>query len=251
MSTLKQGSSGPEVKDLQQKLKDLGFDPNGVEGNFGPGTTAAVIAFQKSKGLEADGKVGPNTLAAIQGGASASSVASASSGSSPSIISGGGTATATAPAAVGSVSVTSQKRLAKVHPKLSQAVTAVINTLAAEGLKVEVVQGLRTFAEQDALFAQGRTKPGKKVTRAKGGQSNHNYGLAVDLCPFIGTEPQWEDEAGFDRIGAAGKKQGLIWGGDWPNFPDRPHLELPGPSIGQCFALHKEGGLEKVWAKVT
>jgi len=115
---------------------------------------------------------------------------------------------------------------------------------------LEVVQGLRTFAEQDALFAQGRTKPGKKVTNAKGGQSNHNYGLAVDLCLFVGNQPQWEDEAGFDRIGAAGKNQGLKWGGDWPKFPDRPHLELPGLTIDQCFALHQEGGLEKVWASI-
>lgn len=69
MPVLKQGSSGPEVRDLQQKLKDLGFDPNGVDGNFGPGTTAAVIAFQKSKGLQADGKAGPATLAALDSGA--------------------------------------------------------------------------------------------------------------------------------------------------------------------------------------
>ncbi|MGZ8844946.1 MAG: peptidoglycan-binding protein [Pyrinomonadaceae bacterium] len=240
MPTLQRGSSGPDVTALQQKLKDLGFDPNGVDGSFGPGTTKALIAFQQSKGLEADGRAGPNTLGALQVGGSPSSDAG----------SGTATATAPAPAAVGSVSANSQRRLDKVHPKLAQAVAAVINTLAAEGLKVEVVQGLRTFAEQDALFAQGRTKPGKKVTKAKGGQSNHNYGLAVDLCPFVGGEPQWEDEKGFDRIGAAGKKQGLKWGGDWPNFPDRPHLELPGLTIDQYFALHQQGGLEKVWASV-
>src|SRR5437763_1769026 len=66
MPILKQGSSGPDVKDLQQKLKGLGFDPNGVDGNFGPGTKAAVIAFQQSKGLQADGIAGPATLAALQ-----------------------------------------------------------------------------------------------------------------------------------------------------------------------------------------
>lgn len=66
MPILKQGSSGPEVKKLQQELKDLGFDPNGVDGNFGPGTKAAVIAFQQSKGLQADGMVGSHTLAALQ-----------------------------------------------------------------------------------------------------------------------------------------------------------------------------------------
>src|SRR5437879_3851521 len=65
MSVLKQGSSGPDVTELQQKLKDLGFDPNGVDGNFGPGTKAAVIAFQQSKGLQADGIAGPASLAAL------------------------------------------------------------------------------------------------------------------------------------------------------------------------------------------
>jgi len=65
MPTLKQGSSGPDVTNLQQKLKDLGFDPNGVDGNFGPGTRDAVIAFQQSKGLQADGIAGPATLAAL------------------------------------------------------------------------------------------------------------------------------------------------------------------------------------------
>ena|SRR2546425_6728722 len=66
MPILKQGSSGPAVKDLQQKLKDLGFNPKGVDGKFGPGTLAAVIAFQKSKGLNADGVAGPKTLAALK-----------------------------------------------------------------------------------------------------------------------------------------------------------------------------------------
>ena len=66
MPILKQGSSGPAVKDLQQKLKDLGFDPKGVDGKFGPGTLAAVIAFQKSKELKADGLAGPATLGALQ-----------------------------------------------------------------------------------------------------------------------------------------------------------------------------------------
>jgi putative chitinase len=66
MPVLKQGSTGPDVRNLQQQLKDLGFDPNGVDGNFGPGTRAAVIAFQRSKGLQANGMAGPATMAALQ-----------------------------------------------------------------------------------------------------------------------------------------------------------------------------------------
>src|SRR5258706_2918383 len=66
MPVLRQGSSGPDVTALQQRLKDLGFDPNGVDGNFGAGTRDAVIAFQQSKGLQADGVAGPATLASLQ-----------------------------------------------------------------------------------------------------------------------------------------------------------------------------------------
>ena len=82
MPTLRQGSSGPEVTSLQRKLKDLGFDPNGVDGHFGAGTRDAVIAFQQSKGLQADGIAGPATIAALQldgSGANASNGAPANS----------------------------------------------------------------------------------------------------------------------------------------------------------------------------
>lgn len=144
----------------------------------------------------------------------------------------------------------SENRLAKVHPKLAKGVTAIITALAAKGHTIEVVQGLRTFAEQDALFAQGRTKPGEIVTKAKGGQSNHNYGLAVDLAPFVGGKPQWKDNAGFIRIGAEAVKQGLEWGGSWKKFIDKPHVQIPGLTVGQCSALFKKGGLANVWAKV-
>ena len=66
MPVLRQGSSGSDVRDLQQKLAALGFDPKGVDGNFGPGTKAAVIAFQQSQGLQGDGMVGPATMSALQ-----------------------------------------------------------------------------------------------------------------------------------------------------------------------------------------
>jgi putative chitinase len=65
MPVLKQGSTGPEVTALQIQLKTLGFDPKGTDGNFGPGTKAALIAFQKSKGLQPDGAAGPLTMVAL------------------------------------------------------------------------------------------------------------------------------------------------------------------------------------------
>src|SRR5688572_19118947 len=69
MPVLKRGSSGPDVLTLQSTLKQLGFDPKGVDGVFGPGTETAVIAFQKTKGLTPDGICGPGTMAALQASA--------------------------------------------------------------------------------------------------------------------------------------------------------------------------------------
>src|SRR5260370_18067915 len=109
MPTLRQGSSGPDVTNLQQKLKDLGFDPNGVDGSFGPGTRDAVIAFQQSKGLQADGIAGPNTLAALQSGGATSSAAAGASGATT----GAGAPAAPATAHMPNVSV---QNVAKMFP---------------------------------------------------------------------------------------------------------------------------------------
>lgn len=65
MAVLKEGSSGDDVVTLQQKLTELGFDPGGVDGAFGPSTKAAVIAFQQSEGLSDDGIAGTDTLGAL------------------------------------------------------------------------------------------------------------------------------------------------------------------------------------------
>jgi putative chitinase len=66
METLKMGSKGARVKDLQKKLKELGFNPGAIDGDFGPAVQTALIAFQKSKGLLADGIAGPRTFAALK-----------------------------------------------------------------------------------------------------------------------------------------------------------------------------------------
>lgn len=141
----------------------------------------------------------------------------------------------------------SEQRLQTVHPELATRVRSVIAALAKQGYTIEVVQGLRTFAEQDALFAQGRTKPGQIVTRAKGGQSNHNYGAACDLAPFKDGKPDWNDAKAFALIGSEAKKQGLEWGGDF-RTPDRPHVQLPAPPYARLLSLYKGGGLPLVWS---
>jgi len=75
----------------------------------------------------------------------------------------------------------SQNKIAKLHPKIRFKVTQALLNLEKRNVTARIVQGLRTWAEQDALYAQGRTAPGKIVTNAKAGQSYHNYGRIVLL----------------------------------------------------------------------
>ena len=146
MPALKQGSAGPDVKDLQQKLKDLGFDPNGVDGAFGPGTKAAVIAFQQSKGLQADGVVGPATMAALQ---AASGTATAGGGDVSSGSTAGGGTTDTPAAAPG-------LNLAGLAGKVPDVVIAQIPAAAAE-FAITTNLRLAHFLAQCALESTGFT----------------------------------------------------------------------------------------------
>lgn len=107
-------------------------------------------------------------------------------------------------------------------------VRKVIKKMHAEGIYICVAQGYRSFAEQDALYAQGRTKPGQIVTNARGGQSNHNYGVAVDLCLYTkdGKDVIWTTTGDFQKVVKAMKAEGFKWGGDWHGFKDYPHFEI-------------------------
>jgi hypothetical protein len=146
----------------------------------------------------------------------------------------------------------SEKRLQQLHPALVSAVRAIVADLATQGTTVEVVQGLRTFAEQDELYAKGRTTPGAIVTQARGGESNHNFGLAVDLCPFTNGKPDWNAPMSvWAAIGASAAAHGLEWGGRWKKFIDKPHVELPSMTVKECARCYQAGGLDAVWAAAS
>jgi len=106
---------------------------------------------------------------------------------------------------------------------------------------------LRTFAEQDALYNQ---KP--KVTKAKGGQSYHNYGLAVDIVLLLNDSKvaSWDTVTDFDGDGLADWQEavyvfglfGWEWGGNWKTFPDKPHFQKTfGLTISECLNRHNTG----------
>lgn len=117
----------------------------------------------------------------------------------------------------------SEKNLATVQPQLARLGRELLRRLAAEGLTFKVTSGNRTQAEQDALYAQGRSKPGPKVTWTR--RSRHIGGRAIDLTLFHGKNPVWESKH-YDRAGEIGKQLGLVWGGDFKRTPDKPHFEL-------------------------
>jgi peptidoglycan LD-endopeptidase CwlK len=112
----------------------------------------------------------------------------------------------------------------KAQRRARQFLTAVTEQLAGDGLVFKIISGTRTYDEQNALFAQGRTKPGGVVTRARGGQSNHNFGVAWDIGIFKNSEYIPESKL-YQKAGAIGKEQGLEWGGDWQSIQDEPHFQ--------------------------
>lgn len=87
---------------------------------------------------------------------------------------------------------------------------------------------LRSIVEQDALYEIGRTKPGKKVTNAKAGDSAHNFGLALDFVPIVNGKPVWTDSADeWRRAGNLAPVYGLEWAGTWSSFREYPHIQVP------------------------
>ncbi len=116
---------------------------------------------------------------------------------------------------------------------------------------VKLISGHRTWKEQDALYAQGRTKPGKRVTNAKGGQSNHNFGIAGDIGIFrrgdyLDDNAAKADQAFCERIYKHLAKKaaafGLEAGNNWNN-PDPPHFEVStGLSLAQKRARYEKYG---------
>lgn len=139
-------------------------------------------------------------------------------------------------------------RIKLLHPKLRDEVTEIYEEIckALTGRATcRFSYTLRTFAEQDALYAQGRTKPGKKITQAKAGQSYHNYGLALDIVLITDGKAVWDTVKDFDgdrkadwmEIVAIFKKYGWEWGGEW-EFKDAPHFQ-------KTFGTHWRKLLEK------
>jgi len=116
------------------------------------------------------------------------------------------------------------QRIQNLHPDVRDAARRFINEAANRDIYLRVADGRRTRKEQDAKYAQGRTKPGLIVTWAFGGKSPHLYGLAIDVVPMKNGQPYYASDRWIE-IGYIGESYGFEWGGHWKR-KDRPHFQM-------------------------
>lgn len=142
-----------------------------------------------------------------------------------------------------------------LYPPFRKKLEQLIINCQARGVSYWIISGLRTMAEQAALFAQGRTKEGKIVTNAKAGHSFHQYGVAADSCRDLnadraGLQPGW-NLADYKVLAEEADKLGLEAAYYWKTFKEGPHVQLPCSRLGittdQLLSAFNAGGMKAVW----
>jgi peptidoglycan L-alanyl-D-glutamate endopeptidase CwlK len=147
------------------------------------------------------------------------------------------------------MNATSMAKLDLVLPETKRRILQLESMLSFD---LEVSRGVATWAQQDALWEQGRSEPGIIVTDAKGGYSGHNFGYPVDVFPEDQEgRADWNiDHANWREILEKAPSCGLAEGAQWADFHDDPHLypeELPATPTDAMREQFKEGGLPEVW----
>ena len=151
-------------------------------------------------------------------------------------------------------SVNSKLLLSEVHPELARRVENLADALAAEAIIIQVDAGIRTAAQQDEIWAPGHTLPGKIVTNAKGYQSNHVIGCAVDVFPeTVDTgAPDWNaDHPSWQRIVALAPQFGLRDGKSWHDLPHLELIEIPTEPTAEIQQLCHDEGVTAVWEELA
>jgi len=126
-------------------------------------------------------------------------------------------------------------KLSLLKPVVQLKAETLIKECRKVGITLIVTSTLRTHAEQDALYAQGRTTAGKVVTNATAGFSYHNWGVAFDVVGLKNGVPDWNGD--WLTIGKIGESLGLEWGGRW-KFIDKPHFSY---TLGYTLEQFQKG----------
>lgn len=111
-------------------------------------------------------------------------------------------------------------------PAVAELCRQFVNKCKEQNIDVIITSTYRDHESQNALYAQGRTTSGSKVTNAKGGQSYHNFRVAFDFCPIVAGKAQWNDTATFTKCGEIAESLGLEWAGRWLNFKELAHCQF-------------------------
>jgi peptidoglycan L-alanyl-D-glutamate endopeptidase CwlK len=119
----------------------------------------------------------------------------------------------------------SSRDISELHPKVQSKVSELLAKCKKEGIEILIYSTYRDVESQNALYAQGRTKAGKIVTNAKGGQSYHNYRVAFDFVPIFNGKPLWNDNKAITKVGEIGESIGLSWAGRWKSFKEKLHFQ--------------------------
>lgn len=121
------------------------------------------------------------------------------------------------------------RSLSDLNPKVAAMCSEFINRCKAQGIDVIITSTYRDSESQNALYAQGRTTPGKIVTNAKAGQSFHNWKVAFDFCPIVNGKCQWDSKELFTTCGIIAESVGLEWAGRWSGkFKEMAHCQYTG-----------------------
>jgi peptidoglycan L-alanyl-D-glutamate endopeptidase CwlK len=114
-------------------------------------------------------------------------------------------------------------------PVVKEKVKKFVALCKGDDIELLITSTYRDNESQNALYAQGRTEPGKIVTNAKGGQSFHNYRCAVDVVPLVNGKPDWDGTHPiWAKTGNYGKLAGLEWAGEWTRFKELAHFQYTG-----------------------
>lgn len=145
-------------------------------------------------------------------------------------------------------------RLNTSHPELVRRIMNLNGALEAENIVIEIDTALRTAAQQDELYAEGRTIPGKIVTHAQGYQSNHVIGCAVDVAPndSVTHRPDWNAaHPSWQRIVALAPTFGLRDGKSWHDLPHLELQEIPTEPTEKIQTLCRTDGVQAVWDELA
>lgn len=120
------------------------------------------------------------------------------------------------------------RNLDDLLPVVKAKAEAFIAACKAHGIDLIVTSTYRDFESQTALYNQGRTTPGAKVTNAKAGESFHNYRCALDFAPIVNGKIDWNNTALFTKCGEIAESIGLTWAGRWTTFKELAHVQYTG-----------------------